>query len=167
MGKNALVRTGERPLVQLGQCEPAEAFLRRWRLRTQDDAESTLRNPVTSDGVFDLAQRFAVRSNLEKVLQRSRRSAALPGDFEIRKLPQTRVHDASGSLRHEELSIALYDESVELAAGRSGAPAEVRQFIHAAVTVRGAVGAHGAEEALRILRRANGRAEFHEGLVQR
>jgi hypothetical protein len=103
---------------------------------------------------------------LQQLLQRSRRCAVCLCDFEIGKLPQAGVDDAGWALRHEEFPVTLDDERVKLAARHGGALAEIRQLRFPAGAARGAVGADGAKQALRVLRRADGCAEFHERLVQ-
>ena len=77
-----------------------------------------------------------------------------------------RVHDSGGPLAHEKAPVPLDDEG-DKATGRGGfAFAEVGQFGDAVFPEGDAEFFDRANPALRISRRADQRAEFHQGLVK-
>ena len=84
------------------------------------------------------------------------------GDFDVGKFPQMRVHHTRRSLLEEKLAIALDGEREEMPRRGRLALAEIRQFVHAALLERHAEFFHRTNQALRIARRADERAEFHQ-----
>ena len=87
-------------------------------------------------------------------------------NFHIREFPQVRVHHSGGPLPDKKFSVALDDERNETARRGGGALAEIRQFPDAVFAKRDAEFFYRANPALRIARRANQCAKFHEGLVE-
>ena len=77
-----------------------------------------------------------------------------------------RVDDAGGPLPDEKFSVALDDEGNEAACGDGGAFAQIGQFPDAVLTKGDAKFFYRANRALRLARRANQGAEFHQRLVQ-
>ena len=76
-----------------------------------------------------------------------------------------RVHNSGRTLPDEKFSIALNDEGKKCSRRCRFALAKVRQFFHAVFLERDAEFFHRTNQALRIARRADQRAEFHQGLV--
>ena len=78
-----------------------------------------------------------------------------------------RVHDSGRPLADKKMSVSL-DDKGDKAPGRGGfAFAEVWQFFDAVFPEGDAEFFDRANPALRISRRANQRAEFHQRLVQK
>jgi hypothetical protein len=85
--------------------------------------------------------------------------------FHIRKFPQMGVHNAGRPLADEKTPIPS-DHHGDKVAGCGGfAFAEVGQFVHAIFPEGDAKLFYRANPALRISRRANQCAEFHQGLI--
>jgi hypothetical protein len=124
------------------------------------------RDTVAGDGMFDGLQRRNFGSGQPEFSFKDFFHTGLAAvGFHIGEFPEMGVDDASGALSHEEFSIAFDDEGHEVARSGLLAFAEVRQFIGAAFAKGDAEFFHRADQALRIARGANERAEFHEGLV--
>jgi hypothetical protein len=76
-------------------------------------------------------------------------------NFDIRKFPEVRVHDAGGPLADEKFSAALDDKRNESPRGGRRAPAKVWQFSHAIFLESDAEFSHGTNQALRLAWSAN------------
>ena len=74
---------------------------------------------------------------------------------------------SSGPLADQKMPVSFDDKGDKVAGGGGGAFAEVGQFVNAIFLEGDAEFFDRANRALRISRRADQRAEFHEGLVQR
>ncbi len=70
-------------------------------------------------------------------------------DFGIRKFPEVRVDDVSGTLADEEFTVAFDDEGDEAAFGGGFAFAEVGELVLEILFVRDAVFLDGADGAVR------------------
>jgi len=77
-----------------------------------------------------------------------------------------RVHDSGGPLADEEFFISPDDKCDKPPRGCCFALGEIRQFLNAVFPECDAKFSHRTNTALRIARRANQRAKFHERLVQ-
>ncbi len=87
-------------------------------------------------------------------------------DFKIRKFPQMRVHNSGRPLLNEKFSVALDDEGKKR---RAVAASRLPRFGNSSDAVffeRDAEFFDRTNQALRIARRANQRAEFHQRLVE-
>ena len=82
------------------------------------------------------------------------------------KFPQVRVHDAGGPLANEEMSAPFNDECNKSARSGCDALAEVGQFLNAVFAKSDTELFQRTRRAIWISRRANQRAEFHQGLIQ-
>ena len=88
-------------------------------------------------------------------------------DFDVREFPEVRVHHAFRALADKEFAVALDDKGDEAARGGGvcvcrGWGVDSCKFCFRATQSL----LHGAGGALRRARRADERAEFHEGLVE-
>jgi hypothetical protein len=86
--------------------------------------------------------------------------------FHIREFPQVRVDGSGRTLPDQEASVSLNHKGNETSRGGGLAFAQVWKFPDAALSKRDAELVYLANFAPRISRRANQRAEFHEGLVE-
>src|SRR5271154_2331644 len=125
-------------------------------------------HPITRDGMVDGAKRLKFpRLKSESRIKNILRALFLAIGFKIRELPQMCVHNSKRTLLNEKFSIALNDEGNKMSRGRRFALAKIRQFFCEALLQRDAEFFHRTNQTLRIARRANERAEFHQRLVEK
>ena len=117
--------------------------------------------------MFYRAQRFNRRRfNAQDNFRREPRIKLSIENFNVWKFPQMCVHDTGGPLPDQKTTVSLNDKGSKVAGRRCRAFAEVGQFCDAIFAEGDAEFSDRANPALRIARRADQRAEFHEGLVQ-
>src|SRR6266571_1540474 len=130
-------------------------------MRRQHDA-------VAGDGMFDCGKGadFGETKSRAVCRRKALRPGLPPADFKAGEFPQVRVHDAGGPLANEKPSAALDHESDEASGRCRCAPANLWKFFLPTAVSRDAEVIDGAKLAARQARRADERAEFHEGLVE-
>jgi len=90
---------------------------------------------------------------------------AVAVNLDVWKFPQMPVDHARRPLPDEKFPVVRDGERDDPPGGRLFAPAETGQIFDAVFRKRLAQFLHRTNQALRIARRANQRAEFHERLV--
>src|ERR1043165_513243 len=130
-------------------------------MRLQRDAVAGNRMPDRGDG-------FGPREMKSRAVCRG--NALRPGlpraNLDVGEFPQVGVHDAGGALADEKLSAAFDHEGDEISSGCRFAFAPPRKFFLPTAATRDAEAIDGTPLAARRARRADERAEFHEGLIE-
>src|SRR5208282_4723156 len=130
-------------------------------------AKCLQRYAVTRDGMFHRAKRFNSRSlDAQSIFCREFRIKLSVENFNVRKFPKMRVHNAGGALADKKTPVSLCHKGYKVARCGGLTFPKVRQRIHAIFLEGDAEFFNRAKQALRIPRRANQSAEFHEGLVE-
>lgn len=161
--KNPFVSAGEGEFLQFGQRKPTALLF----CRRSQRFESVQGNPVARNRVLDGAERANVaREETEASSGGGFEGRLIPIQFNVWKFPKVRVDDSSGSLTDEHTTIVPCHERGEPSFGRAGASAEIGKLGGLAGFECHAKARDGTFSALGLARRADQRAEFHEGLVE-
>ena len=107
-------------------------------------------------------QNLNVAADVSQMIPCALTSFCLAIDFKIRKLPQMRVHNSSWTLPDEKFSVAFDDEGEKC---RAVAVSRLPRFGNSSDAIfleSDAKFFDRTNQALRISRRANQRAEFHQ-----
>lgn len=153
---------GERESAQLLWPEPAVIAFGERTIAVCDDAEDIEGDPVTGNGVFDGA------GQLEGFGAKTERrfgdfvDVGFTIDFEVRKFPEVRIDDASGSLANQEAGVSFDHESKETSRGGGGAARDVWKQVDDAFAMSDAAGFDRTVGTTRVLGSADQRTEFHE-----
>lgn len=158
--------TGESEQSQLGAREPDTGAFGRGS--PEANAICIERDAVARDGMSDGAQWFnCAGRSAQNAAARRLQVRAIVGAFCVGEFPKVRIDDTRRTLVDEKPPAAFGDEGDESAGSCGDTISRGWQFPDGTPPKGKAARRDRTAVALRLFGRANDRAEFHEGLVER
>ena len=159
--------TGKRQLVQLSRRTPASLWNCPGQSVRELSAENRQRDPVTRDRVPDLLERFdGGRARAQQISRQLSQFARPPADFDVGKFPKPGVDHTGRALADQKVAVPGHNEGGKMAGCRGDSFSQIRQPVRPPLAKGDAVSAHRANTTLRLARKADNCAQFHQRLIQ-